>query len=102
MNEAGKIDEQNPGILVKVNDFVFTARYIHWLRGLQFRPFDDTPKHEMAFNMLQRRCAGLALNSEIEACVFREEDIKVTSTISFEVDLLQKNNTGKVQFVECG
>lgn len=27
MNDAGKIDEQSPGILVQVNDFVFTARY---------------------------------------------------------------------------
>lgn len=33
MNDAGKIDEQSPGILVQVNDFVFTARYLNSLRG---------------------------------------------------------------------
>ena len=99
MNDAGKIDEQSPGILVQVNDFVFTARYLNSLRGSQFRPFDDTPRHEMAFNMLQRRCASLALNNEIEVSVYPQENIKVINNITFEVDLLQKNNTGKVQIV---
>lgn len=50
----------------------------------------------MAFNMLHRRCAGLALNTDIEVSVYPQEDIKVLNTITFEVDLLAKNNTGKV------
>ena len=61
------------------------------------RPFDDCGKHEMAFNMLHRRCAGLALNTDIEVSVYPQEDIKVLNTITFEVDLLAKNNTGKVE-----
>lgn len=96
MNDAGKIDEQSPGILVQVNDFVFTARYFIQLGGLEFRPFDDTQKHEMGFNMLQRRCASLALNNEIDVSIYPEENIKVINNITFEIDLLQKNTTGKV------
>ena len=49
--------------------------------------------------MLQRRCASLALNNEIEVSVYPQENIKVINNITFEVDLLQKNNTGKVQIV---
>ena len=90
MSDAGKMDEENPGVLVQVNDFVFTAR-----------PFDDTPKHEMAFNMLQRRCANLAMNNEVEVSVYPQENIRVINNITFEIDLLQKNNTGKPIDVDC-
>ena len=50
----------------------------------------------MAFNMLQRRCAGLAMNNDIEVSVYPEEEIRVINNITFEVDLLAKNNSGKV------
>lgn len=36
------------------------------------------------------------LNNEIEVSVYPQENIKVINNITFEVDLLQKNNTGKV------
>lgn len=50
----------------------------------------------MAFNMLQRRCANLAMNNEVEVSVYPQENIRVINNITFEIDLLQKNNTGKV------
>lgn len=46
--------------------------------------------------MLQRRCASLALNNEIDVSIYPEENIKVINNITFEIDLLQKNTTGKV------
>lgn len=51
----------------------------------------------MAFNMLQRRCANLAMNNEVEVSVYPQENIRVINNITFEIDLLQKNNTGKVR-----
>ena len=52
----------------------------------------------MAFNMLQRRCANLAMNNEVEVSVYPQENIRVINNITFEIDLLQKNNTGKVRW----
>ena len=50
----------------------------------------------MACNMLQRMCAQLVNNKDIEVSVYPEENIRVINTVSFEIDLLRKNTTGKV------
>ena len=60
------------------------------------RPFDGMERHEMACNMLQRMCAQLVNNKDIEVSVYPEENIRVINTVSFEIDLLRKNTTGKV------
>jgi hypothetical protein len=63
------------------------------------RPFDGMEKHELACNMLQRMCAQLAMNKEVEVSIYPEEDIRVINNITFELDLIRKNTTGKVCFV---
>ena len=60
------------------------------------RPFDGMERHEMACNMLQRMCAQLVNNKDVEVSVYPEENIRVINTVSFEIDLLRKNTTGKV------
>ena len=94
--EAGKIDETNPGILVKVNDFVFTARYCVSAWHDVTRPFDGMDKHTMAFGMLQRMCAQLTNNKDIEVEVYPEDEIRVINNVTFEIDLIKKNTSGKV------
>ena len=51
----------------------------------------------MACNMLQRMCAQLVNNKDVEVSVYPEEDIRVINNVSFEIDLLRKNTTGKVR-----
>lgn len=94
--EAGKIDETNPGILVKVNDFVFTARCGVSTWHDVTRAFDGMDKHTMAFGMLQRMCAQLANNKDIEVEVYPEDEIRVINNVTFEIDLIKKNTSGKV------
>ena len=53
-------------------------------------------KHELACNMLQRMCAQLVNNKEIEVSVYPSENIRVINNVSFEIDLVRKNTTGKV------
>lgn len=65
-------------------------------RCLPYRPFDGMERHEMACNMLQRMCAQLVNNKDVEVSVYPEEDIRVINNVSFEIDLLRKNTTGKV------
>ena len=48
--------------------------------------------------MLQRMCAQLVNNKDIEVSVYPEENIRVINNVSFEIDLLRKNTTGKVFF----
>lgn len=50
----------------------------------------------MACNMLQRMCAQLVNNKDVEVSVYPEENIQVINNVSFEIDLLRKNTTGKV------
>ena len=52
-------------------------------------------KHTMAFGMLQRMCAQLANNKDIEVDVYPEDQIRVINNVTFEMDLLKKNNSGK-------
>lgn len=49
----------------------------------------------MAFGMLQRMCAQLANNKDIEVDVYPEDQIRVINNVTFEMDLLKKNNSGK-------
>ena len=60
------------------------------------RPFEGMAHHELACNMLQRMCAQLANNKEIEVQLYPEEDIRVCNNITFELDLIRKNTSGKV------
>ena len=46
--------------------------------------------------MLQRMCAQLANNKEIEVNVYPEENIRVLNNVTFEIELLKKNTSGKV------
>ena len=50
----------------------------------------------MAFGMLQRMCAQLANNKEIEVDVYPEDQIHVINNVTFEIDLIKKNTSGKV------
>ena len=52
-------------------------------------------KHTMAFGMLQRMCAQLANNKDIEVDVYPEDQIRVINNVTFEMDLLKKNTSGK-------
>ena len=52
-------------------------------------------KHTMAFGMLQRMCAQLANNKEIEVDVYPEDEIRVINNVTFEIDLIKKNTSGK-------
>ena len=52
-------------------------------------------KHTMAFGMLQRMCAQLANKKDIEVDVYPEDQIRVINNVTFEMDLLKKNNSGK-------
>ena len=61
-----------------------------------YRPFDGMEKHELACYMLQRMCAQLVNNKEIEVSVYPSENIRVINNVSFEIDLVRKNTTGKV------
>ena len=51
-------------------------------------------KHTMAFGMLQRMCAQLANNKDIEVDVYPEDQIRVINNVTFEIDLIKKNNSG--------
>ena len=55
-------------------------------------------KHTMAFGMLQRMCAQLANNKDIEVDVYPEDQIRVINNVTFEIDLIKKNNSGKAFF----
>lgn len=46
--------------------------------------------------MLQRMCAQLANNKEIEISVYPEENIRCLNNVTFEIELLKKNTSGKV------
>lgn len=50
----------------------------------------------MACGMLQRMCAQLVNNKEVEVSVYPEENIRVLNNVTFEIDLLKKNTSGKV------
>ena len=52
-------------------------------------------KHTMAFGMLQRMFAQQAKNKDIEVDVYHEDHIRVINNVTFEMDLLKKNNSGK-------
>lgn len=81
--DAGKVDDQN-GVLVNIEDFVFTLR-----------PYDGIKDTELGFNMLQRMCAGLAMGKELDVTIYSEEEASIAASLTFEIDLLKKNNTGK-------
>lgn len=69
---------------------------LNYSRRIMYRPFDGMEKHELACNMLQRMCAQLVNNKEIEVSVYPSENIRVINNVSFEIDLVRKNTTGKV------
>ena len=48
--------------------------------------------------MLQRMCAGLAMGKELDVTIYSEEEASIAASLTFEIDLLKKNNTGKVCF----
>ena len=54
--------------------------------------------HQLACGMLQRMCAQLVNNKEIEVSVYPEENIRVLNNVTFEIDLVKKNTSGKVVF----
>lgn len=56
-------------------------------------------KHTMAFGMLQRMCAQLANNKDIEVDVYPEDQIRVINNVTFEIDLIKKNNSGKASLI---
>ena len=60
------------------------------------RPFEGMERHQLACGMLQRMCAQLANNKEIEVSVYPEENIRVLNNVTFEIELLKKNTSGKV------
>ena len=55
--------------------------------------------HQLACGMLQRMCAQLVNNKEIEVSVYPEENIRVLNNVTFEIDLVKKNTSGKVVLV---
>ena len=61
-----------------------------------YRPFDGMEKHELACNTIPSTCAQLVNNKEIEVSVYPSENIRVINNVSFEIDLVRKNTTGKV------
>lgn len=65
---------------------------------LSDRPFEGMERHQLACGMLQRMCAQLANNKEIEVNVYPEENIRVLNNVTFEIELLKKNTSGKVLF----
>ena len=60
------------------------------------RPFDDVPPHQLACGMLQRMCAQLANNKDVMVSIYPEENIRVLDKVTFELEPLRKNTTGKV------
>lgn len=46
--------------------------------------------------MLQRMCAQLANNKDVMVSIYPEENIRVLDKVTFELEPLRKNTTGKV------
>ena len=60
------------------------------------RPLESIDRHQMACSLFQRMCAQLANNKEVEVSVYPEENIRVLNNVTFEIDLIKKNTSGKV------
>ena len=75
---------------------MFTARFVMIEGVSSFRPFEGMERHQLACGMLQRMCAQLANNKEIEISVYPEENIRCLNNVTFEIELLKKNTSGKV------
>ncbi|KAK8808497.1 hypothetical protein WA158_008398 [Blastocystis sp. Blastoise] len=86
---SGKTDDTN-GILVTVEEFVYTLR-----------PIDGIKQGDLGFNMLQRMCVGLAMGKEIEVHVYDEAEATIAGSLTFEIDLMKKNTSGKPIDIDC-